>query len=55
MNNLYEIPNILPINGNDRFEYILKHEIQAVTTFDQRLDADILKKAVRLSLDAEPV
>jgi len=50
-----EIPNILPVNGHDRFEYILKYEIQAVTTFDQRLDADILKKAVRLSLDAEPV
>ena len=55
MNNLNEIPNILPVNGHDRFEYILKYEIQAVTTFDQRLDADILKKAVRLSLDAEPV
>ncbi len=49
------IPNILPVNGHDRFEYILKYEIQAVTTFDQHLDADILKKAVRLSLDAEPV
>jgi NRPS condensation-like uncharacterized protein len=49
------IPNILPVNGQDRFEYILKYEIQAVTTFDQRLDADILKKTVRLSLDAEPV
>jgi len=49
------IPKTLPVNGHDRFEYILKYEIQAVTTFDQCLDADILKKAVRLSLDAEPV
>ncbi|PKM78140.1 MAG: hypothetical protein CVU90_03710 [Firmicutes bacterium HGW-Firmicutes-15] len=49
------IPNTLPVNGQDRFEYILKYEIQAVTTFDQHLDVDILKKAVRLSLDAEPV
>lgn len=55
-----EIPNILPVNGHDRFNYSLKHfssniQIQAVVSFDQYLDADILKKAVSLSLDAEPV
>ncbi|MEA4926901.1 MAG: condensation domain-containing protein [Syntrophomonadaceae bacterium] len=54
------IPNELPVNGHDRFEYFLKYlssniQIQAVITFNQYLDADILKTAVRLSLDAEPV
>ncbi|PKM78138.1 MAG: hypothetical protein CVU90_03700 [Firmicutes bacterium HGW-Firmicutes-15] len=54
------IPSILPVNGHDRFNYSLKHfssniQIQAVIAFDQCLDADILKRAVRLSLDAEPV
>lgn len=56
MNNSSE----LPVNGHDRFEYLLKYlssniQIQAVITFNQCLDADILEKAVRLSLDAEPV
>ncbi len=54
------IPNILPVNGHDRFNYSLTHfssniQIQAVIAFDQCLDADILKRAVRLSLDAEPI
>lgn len=60
MNNLNEIPNKLPVNGHDRFEYLLKYfssniQIQAVITFNQCLDTDSLKNAVRLSLDAEPV
>ncbi len=54
------MPNELPVNGHDRFEYFLKYlssniQIQAVITFNKCLDAAILKKAVRLSLDAEPV
>ncbi|HWP98655.1 MAG TPA: hypothetical protein VN426_17565 [Syntrophomonadaceae bacterium] len=53
--NNYGIPNTLPVNGQDRFEYIANYQIQAVVTFDQRLEADVLNKAVRLSLDAEPV
>lgn len=54
------IPDEFAVNGHDRFEYYLKYlssniQIQAVITFNQCLDAGILKKAVRLSLDAEPV
>ena len=54
------IPTILPVTGIDRILYLLKYgyynmQIQAVISFDQHLDADVLKKAVRLSLDAEPV
>jgi len=49
-----------PVTGIDRISYLLKYghynmQIQAVITFDQHLDTDVLKKAVRLSLDAEPV
>ncbi|MEN6389155.1 MAG: condensation domain-containing protein [Syntrophomonas sp.] len=54
------IPTIIPVTGFDRACYLLGYgfynmQIQAVITFDQHLDTDVLKKAVRLSLDAEPV
>lgn len=54
------IPAILPVTGLDRVNYLYKYghsniQIQAVIAFDQHLDKDILKKAVRLSLDAEPI
>jgi len=54
------IPTIIPVTEFDRTLYLLKYgyynmQIQAVITFDQHLDTDVLKKAVRLSLDAEPV
>ncbi len=54
------IPAIIPVTEFDRTLYLLKYgyynmQIQAVITFDQHLDTDVLKKAVRLSLDAEPV
>ncbi len=54
------IPTSLPVTGFDRICYLLGYgyynmQIQAVITFDQHLDTDVLKKAVRLSLDAEPV
>jgi len=54
------IPTIQPVTGLDRINYLYKYghsniQIQAVITFDQHLDADVLKKAVRLSLDAEPI
>ena len=50
----------IPVTGIDRISYLLKYgyynmQIQAVITFDQHLDTDVLKKAVRLSLDAEPI
>lgn len=50
-----EIPLTLPVTAQDRFEYPLKYVIHALISFDQSLDADILKRAVRLSLDLEPV
>lgn len=54
------IPTIQPVTGLDRINYLYKYghsniQIQAVITFEQHLDADVLKKAVRLSLDAEPI
>lgn len=54
------IPTIQPVTGLDRINYLYKYghsniQIQAIITFDQHLDADVLKKAVRLSLDAEPI
>lgn len=54
------IPNNQPVTGIDRISYLLKYghynmQIQAVMKFCQYLDADVLKKAVRLSLDAEPI
>jgi len=60
MNNLSGITSIMPATGVDRICYLLKYgyynmQIQAVIAFDQHLDTDVLKKAVRLSLDAEPV
>ncbi len=55
-----EIPIEQPVTGLDRINYLFKYgasniQIQAVIAFDQDLDTDVLKKAVRLSLDAEPV
>ncbi|MEN6349364.1 MAG: condensation domain-containing protein [Syntrophomonas sp.] len=60
MNSSNTIADNLPATGHDRYEYILKYEwsniqIQAVVSFAQYLDATVLKRAVRLSLDAEPV
>ena len=54
------IPTSLPVTGFDRICYLLGYgyynmQIQAIITFDQHLDTDVLKKAVRLSLDAEPI
>jgi NRPS condensation-like uncharacterized protein len=54
------VPTTLPVNGHDRYNYLVKYagsntQLQAVVLFDRNLDEDILKKAVRLSLDAEPV
>lgn len=54
------IPTTIPATGFDRACYLLGYgyynmQIQAVIAFAQQLDKDVLKKAVRLSLDAEPV
>ncbi len=50
----------IPATVVDRIGYLLKYgyynmQIQMVITFAQHLDTDVLKKAVRLSLDAEPI
>lgn len=53
--NRYDIPETLPVTAQDRFLYPMKAIIHVVVSFDQHLDTGILQRAVRLSLDAEPV
>jgi NRPS condensation-like uncharacterized protein len=53
-------PDVLPANGHDIYNYIARYgtgnfHIQAILRLDGRLDYDRLVKAVRLSVDAEPV
>jgi Uncharacterized protein containing a NRPS condensation (elongation) domain len=53
-------PDILPANGHDIYNYVARYRMgnyhsQAVMMLDGRLDYDKLSKAVRLSVDAEPV
>ncbi len=53
-------PDVLPANGHDIYNYVARYGMgnfhsQAILTFDEMLDFDKLTKAVRLSLDAEPV
>lgn len=54
------IPTLIPANGHDIYNYTARYgaanfQIQAVLKLDGRLDPEKLKKAVRLSIDAEPV
>lgn len=53
--NQYDIPLTLPVTAQDRFEYPLRYVIHVVVSFDQALDHAVLDRAVRLSLDAEPI
>ncbi|MDP4180461.1 MAG: condensation domain-containing protein [Bacillota bacterium] len=51
---------VIPANGHDRCNYVARYgianfQIQAVIKFDSRLDYDKLSKAVRLSVESEPV
>ncbi|WP_407308950.1 condensation protein [Desulfosporosinus sp. SB140] len=53
-------PDVLPANGHDIYNYIARYGMgnfhpQAILRLDGRLDFDRLVKAVRLSVDAEPV
>lgn len=53
-------PDVLPANGHDIYNYIARYgkgnfHSQAILRLDGRLDFDRLVKAVRLSVDAEPV
>ncbi len=54
------IPEHMHVNGHDIYNYIARYgaanyQIQAVMRLNGKLDPAKLKKAVRLSLDAEPV
>ncbi len=54
------IPRLLPASGHDMYNYVARYgaanfQIQAVMKLDGRLDPEKLKKAVRLSLDVEPI
>lgn len=53
-------PDVLPANGHDIYNYIARYGMgnfhpQAILRLNGRLDFDRLVKAVRLSVDAEPV
>lgn len=53
-------PDILPANGHDIYNYVARYgsgnfHCQAILKFDGELDFEKLTKAVRLTLDAEPV
>ncbi len=53
-------PDVLPANGHDIYNYVARYgsgnfHSQAILKLEGRLDLDKLTKAVRLTLDAEPV
>lgn len=55
-----QIPDIIPADAHDLCNYVAKYnmanfQIQAIMKLDGRLDFDKLVKAVRLSIDSEPV
>ncbi|MFW9922172.1 MAG: hypothetical protein ACFFDW_02675, partial [Candidatus Thorarchaeota archaeon] len=55
----YQIPKRFPTSATDTLNYLLKHgtdqQINFVFHLDGRVNEEILNKALRLSLDAEPV
>lgn len=58
--NITNNPDIFPVNGHDIYNYVARyglanHQLQAVLKLDLRLDFEKLSKAVRLSIDQEPV
>ena len=58
--NMTDNPDILPANGHDIYNYVARyglanHQLQAIMKLDGRLDFEKLSKAVRLSVDEEPV
>ena len=55
-----QTPDIIPADAHDMCNYVAKYhmanfQIQAIMKLDGRLDFDKLVKAVRLSIDSEPV
>lgn len=58
--NIKDIPGVLPANGHDIYNYVARYgmanfKIQAIMQLDGRLDPDKFLKAIRLSVDVEPV
>jgi NRPS condensation-like uncharacterized protein len=58
--NMEDRTGTFPVNGHDIYNYVARYnmanlQIQAVMKLDGRLDFDKLKRAVRLSIDQEPV
>ena len=58
--NKVENPDVLPANGHDICNYVARYrianfQIQTILKFDGILDFEKLSRAVRLSVDAEPV
>jgi len=54
------VKKIYEANGQDYFNYIARYgtsnvQIQGILEFKEQLDSELLKKSVRLSLDAEPI
>lgn len=50
----------MPANGHDVFNYVARYgaanfQIQSIITLNGKLDPEILRKAVRLTLDQEPI
>lgn len=55
-----DIPDVLPANGHDICNYIARHgmsnyQIQTIMRLDGTLDYERLERAVRLSIETEPV
>jgi len=58
--NMKDKAGAFPASGHEIYNYVARYtmsnlQIQAILKFDERLDFDKLKRAVRLSIDAEPV
>ena len=56
----HDNPDIMPANGHDVYNYVARYglanyQIQAVLRFDEHLDFERLSRAVRLSVDDQPV
>lgn len=53
-------PDILPANGHDIYNYVARYgltnyQIQAILTLDGHIDFEKLSRAVRLSIDSQPI
>ncbi|MHB8063306.1 MAG: condensation domain-containing protein, partial [Ruminiclostridium sp.] len=58
--NMKDKTGTFPANGHDIYNYVARYgmsnlQIQAIMKLDGRLDFDKLKRAIKLSVDAEPV